>query len=60
MQSHLIQTERAARDAFLTADYFGPSGETTNNIDRLFNALTFFVMTAALCSAGIAVVMLLA
>ena len=59
MLNHLMNSERAARDAFLNDDYFNNSIEDAEKIDRLVDTFTFLVMTAAICSAAIAVVILL-
>ena len=59
MLHHLIHSERAVRDAFLNDEYFDNGVEETEKIDGLVDTFTFLVMTAAVCSAAIAVVIML-
>ena len=59
MLNHLMNSERAARDAFLSDDYFNSSVDEADKIDGLVSTFTFLVMTAAVCTAAIAVVIVL-
>jgi hypothetical protein len=59
MLNHLTISERAARDAFLSDDYFGDCADNATNIDGLVTTFSFLVIASALCSAAIAAVIVL-
>ena len=59
MLNHLMNSERAARDAFLSDDYFNNRVEDADKIDGLVDTFTFLVMTAAIGSAAIVAVIVL-
>jgi hypothetical protein len=59
MLNHLMNSELAARDAFLNEDYFDGSTSDAAKIDGLVDTFAFLVFSAALCSAAVAVVILL-